>query len=161
MTQGKIDAADPLFREAFSTSLRTLGDENPDTLISAKFVAASMVAEGKYAGAEQLLAPFETTTRAAFTGTNARRVGAFLMVLGKARAGQGKFAAAEPNLLEAQPILLATRGPQHPETRECTQAIIDLYSAWNGTDPGKGHDAKASDWKSKLKELDTPALVTG
>jgi hypothetical protein len=77
------------------------------------------------------------------------------MNLGKARTGLGQFADAETDLLEAQPIFVKTRGPKHKETRECTQAVIDLYTAWDAAERGKGYDAKAAEWKRKLVAAET------
>jgi hypothetical protein len=27
---------------------------------------------------------------------------------------------------------------------------VDLYTAWHATQPGKGYDTKAAEWKAKL-----------
>ena len=37
--------------------------------------------------------------------------------------------------------------------RDCIQAIVDLYTAWNTAEPGKGYEAKAAEWKRKLDKL--------
>jgi hypothetical protein len=44
------------------------------------------------------------------------------------------------------------RGPTHKDTLVCVQGLIDLYTAWNAAEPGKGHDAKAAQWKAKLEK---------
>jgi hypothetical protein len=53
-------------------------------------------------------------------------------------------------LLEANQVSVKLRGADHPETRKCLQAIVDLYVAWHAAQPGKGFDAKAAEWKAKL-----------
>jgi hypothetical protein len=79
------------------------------------------------------------------------------MTLGKARMNLHEFAAAESNLLEADSIFRITRGPAHKDTLESSQAIIDLYTAWNAAEPDKGYDAKAAEWKTKLDAGSQPA----
>jgi hypothetical protein len=39
--------------------------------------------------------------------------------------------------------------------RECTQALVTLYTAWNAAAPGKGYDAQAAMWKRKLDAPET------
>lgn len=78
------------------------------------------------------------------------------MNLGMARTGLREFAAAEAKLLQSHPIFVQTRGPTHKETRECTQALLDLYTAWHAAEPGRGRDAKAATWKAKLEAMKSP-----
>jgi hypothetical protein len=82
---------------------------------------------------------------------------------GKARAGlakkPGEFATAEADLLEAQGILVKLRGEKGKETGEWTQGLVDLCVAWDRAEPGKGYDAKAGEWKTKLpKTAVAPSL---
>jgi hypothetical protein len=72
-----------------------------------------------------------------------------LMRPGKARTGLNQFGAAEANLLEAHPLWVKTRGEAHKDTRNCIQAIVDLFTAWHAAQPDKGYDAKAAEWKAK------------
>src|SRR5262249_2087894 len=92
--------------------------------------------------------------RKALTGAQGWRVAAMLTALGRARAAlpfdSARFALAEANLLEGRTIFVSTRGESHIDTRHCTQAVIDFYSAWDKAEPGKGYDAKAALWKAKL-----------
>ena len=150
LAEQKLSEAEPYLREALAMRRRLLGEDRPDTLVSISFLGALLVAQRKYREAERMLVPMEPASRAAFPGEDAARLGAFLMFLGKARTGLGELAAAETNLLEAQPILLKMRGPKHKSTRDCTQALIDLYAAWNTAERGKGYDVKAAEWKLKL-----------
>lgn len=60
------------------------------------------------------------------------------------------------NLLEAHPIYLQSLGPTQKDTLDCVQAIVDLYTAWDKAEPGKGYDAKAAEWQAKLPS-DKPA----
>ena len=31
-----------------------------------------------------------------------------------------------------------------------TEFLVDLYEAWHAAEPGKGYDAKATEWRAKL-----------
>ncbi len=104
----------------------------------------------RYAEAVELLAPAEPIARQAFTGAYGAWLARLLLNLGRARGGLGEFAAAERGLLEAQPLFEQTLGPKHRDTRGCAQAVVELYVAWDQAEPGKGHDAKAASWRSKL-----------
>ena len=36
------------------------------------------------------------------------------------------------------------------------QAMVDLYTAWEQNEPGKGHAAQAQEWTSKLGQAAAP-----
>jgi tetratricopeptide (TPR) repeat protein len=151
--QDKLNQAEPFMREALAKNRRVLGEEHPETLSSVSAMGKLLSLEGKYAEAIQLLAPFETAHRKAFQTDNRGRLGTFLMRLGKARLKLDEFAAAQANLLEAQPLMVNDSSVKPERKLECTQDIIDLYTAWSAKEPGKGYDAKAADWKKKLDAL--------
>jgi hypothetical protein len=77
-------------------------------------------------------------------------------LIGKCRAKMAKtpaeFAAAEANLLESRSVFAKNRGDNDVETRRATQDLLDFYTAWEKADPGKGHDAKADEWKKRRSE---------
>ena len=159
--QGKLADAEPFFREALEKSRRVLGEEHPNTLISINNLGRLLQDQGKQQQAINLLAPVVPSARNAFTGGNARRLADCLTILGRARVSVGFdvewFALAESNLLEAHPIYLAAKdcGPAHKDMLACVQGLVDLYSAWHATEPGKGYDAKATEWKEKLDAATT------
>ena len=154
--QGRLAEAEPFHSEALEKRRRTLGEEHPETLGSASLMVRLKLDQDQFREALDLVAPYEPAARKAFTGGNAPRLADFLTAFGRARAGVGfdaeRFALAEANLLEAHPIYLAAkdRGPTHKDTLECVRALVDLYTAWNAAEPGKGHDARAAEWKSTL-----------
>jgi eukaryotic-like serine/threonine-protein kinase len=152
--QGKLSEAEPYIREAVEKNRRVLGEEHPYTLIWISQMGSLLLAQGKLAEAVATLAPTEDKVRKAFTDSHAYRVARLLTNLGRARAGlakdPGEFALAESNLLEAYGIYLKTPGPDPKESRGCIQALADLYAAWDKSEPGHGHDAKATEWKSKI-----------
>ena len=60
------------------------------------------------------------------------------------------FATAEANLLEAHANFVQAPGPFPKDTRDSVQALVDIYTAWDKTEAGKGYVAKAAEWKAKL-----------
>ncbi len=154
--QGRLAEAEPYLREDLEKSRRTLGEEHPDTLVSLRLLVRLKLDQGRAREALDLITPYEPAARKAFTDGNARRLADFLTGFGRARVGVGydaeRFALAESNLLEAHPIYVAAkdRGPTHKDTLECARALVDLYSAWDAAEPGKGYDAKAAEWRAKL-----------
>jgi len=153
--RGDLESAEPLFRESLEMRERLLGKENRDTLFSVILMGGLRVAQGNHADALTLLAPIEGKAREVFTGGNAYKLASLLKNLGKARAGLAKtdadFAAAEANLLEAHADFVKAPGPFPRDTRDSIQALADYCSAWDKADPGKGYDAKAAEWRSKLE----------
>jgi UDP-N-acetylglucosamine 2-epimerase len=69
--------------------------------------------------------------------------------LGQALAGQGKFAEAEPLVVEAFQQLQTNErrlaGNSSGMVREALDAVIALYTAW-------GKPEKVAEWKAKLSE---------
>ncbi len=153
--QGKLGEAEPYYREALQTCSRVLGDAHPYTLVSIGKMGSLFVAQGRHAEAIELLEPAEAAIRATFTGNNARFLVQLLLNLGRARAGLGfdpdRFAVAQANLLEAHNLSAATRGEEHRDTRDSSQALAELYEAWARAEPGKGHEAQAVLWYQALK----------
>jgi hypothetical protein len=132
---------------------RVLGEDNQLTLLATATLGGLLVDQHKDAEAEALLAASTAAARKTLPEEQPLQFGFFLMNLGRAQIGTRAFAAAQANLLEAQPILLKNMGPKGRYTRPCTQAIVDLYTAWNMAEPGKGYDAKGAEWKRKLDAL--------
>jgi hypothetical protein len=46
---------------------------------------------------------------------------------------------------------VSSRGEKHKETRECIQALVDLYKARQTAEPGRGYDVRAASWAAKLR----------
>jgi len=154
--EGKLDEAEPFVREAVELSRRAQGEHGSKTEIAIGDMGGWLLALHRFAEAETLLAPFEAESRSASTRSYELAHPLILLNLGRARTALRRFAAAEDDLLSAQsgfdnqPRMVRHR-------RKCAQAFVDLYTAWNLAEPGRGHDAKASEWKRKLDVLVTAA----
>ena len=148
--EGRPHEAEKYFREAMEKCRRVLGEDHPNTLITTINTGSVLEEQGDDAGAVKLLSSVEARARQAFTGAYARWLAKLLKHLGRGRAGLGEVAAAEANLLEARSTSAAARGEEHKDTHECTQALVDFYTARNAAEPGKGYDAKAASWAARL-----------
>jgi tetratricopeptide (TPR) repeat protein len=156
----KPQDAEPFLRDVVTRAQRKLGPEHLITLTAITSLSSALVDQARFKEAIELLIPAEKATRKVCTGSNARALAVLLMNLGKARATIREFAVAEAELLESQSVFATSRGPRHKETIECTRALAEFYAAWDAYEPGKGHDAKAKEWRVKLDEASratTPA----
>jgi tetratricopeptide (TPR) repeat protein len=153
---GKLAEAETTLREALERSRRTFGAEHTFTLGTKIRVGQILASRGSATEAITLLAPIEATARAKYTGPEAHRVARLLLGLGKARITLAKtpkdFDAATANLVESRDLYVKIRGPEHSETRACTQALADAYAARDKAEPGKDYGAKAAEWKAKLRK---------
>ena len=129
--------------------LKLFGYESLDTLISVNSLGGLLLAKQRNKEALETLVPAESAARQVL-GSSARKH-RFLLNLGTAQGRTGDFAAGEATLIEAQSAAAKLRGESHRDTRNCNQALIDLYSAWHVAQPGKGYDAKAAEWRTKLE----------
>ncbi|HEV2606468.1 MAG TPA: tetratricopeptide repeat protein, partial [Xanthomonadaceae bacterium] len=128
LVEGKLAEAEPYLREGMEKSRRVLGNENGSTLFAIATLGKLLVDQGKHAEAESLLAPSEAAARKTLGEDGPPQFALFLLSLGEARAGLGKFAGAQADLLEAQSIYLRTAHPNGKYPRECIQALVDLYT---------------------------------
>ena len=148
---GRPAEAETYYRDAMEKCRRVLGPEHPNTFITTINTGGALQARGKNADAEKILDGVEPAARKAFTGANVRWVAKLLARRGMARTALGRLDAAEKDLLEAYPLYVSSRGEDHRETRECVQALVDLYTARQAAEPGRGWDLKAAAWSEKLR----------
>jgi tetratricopeptide (TPR) repeat protein len=149
--KGKLAEAEPYYRDALEKRRRILGEQHQSTLISIRDMGSLWIDEGKPGAAAALLAPAEAAMRKEFTGENAYWLAKYLLSLGMARSALGQYADAEANLIEARSILASSPYPKEP--RDCSRALADLYTAWNRVEPGKGYDAKSTEWARQAQLL--------
>jgi tetratricopeptide (TPR) repeat protein len=158
--EGKLDQAEAYEREALDKSRRGLGEDSLFTLNAASLAALVLDSKGDYAEAEKLLAPIEAGVRRRFVGSYSFMRATYFLRLGIAHTGLRDYAGAETELLEAQSIAAQTHNITHTDDiRDCTRALAALYKAWDKADPGKGHGARATEWKDRADALGAPATA--
>jgi serine/threonine protein kinase len=152
--EARFDQAETVEREALRRARLALGENNPITLVATNLTAMVLEKKGEDAQAEQLLAPRDAAFSRTFNGSRAFIRVSYLIVLGRAHTGLGKYTTAQSELFEAQSMLQQTHNVTHADdVRDCTQALVALYTVWNKAEPGRGYDAKGAQWKSKLDAL--------
>ncbi len=147
---GQLPQAEALFREVFERRVRLKGHEHSATIESLSDLASVLVERGESAQALELLTSREAAARAVFQGSNNSELGQYLMTLGEAQAGQGRFKAAELNLLEAHANLGNAPGTEQGPLQNSEQALVTLYRAWDAAEPNRGHAEQAAKWQQSL-----------
>src|SRR5262249_21420735 len=71
-------------------------------------------------------------------------------LLGASLAEQGRYAEAEPLLLESVAVLRSAQGVPSNRVRQAMERVITFYNAW-------GKSEKAAVWRLKLLDFDFPA----
>ncbi len=148
--QHRLAEAEPNFRVVMERAGQTLGAAHPITMSATTNLADVLNQQKRFEEAAGLLAGAEIVARQNANTTSERSLASILTKLGQARAGLKQLGEAEAKLLEAHRLWLKTRGEASPDTRNCTRALADLYTAWNAAQPGQGYDAKAAAWAAKL-----------
>ncbi len=147
--QGKLSEAEPYLREVLEGRRRLLGDENPKTLTSIHNLSGLLRDLGRLEEAEAHGAEAVAAARTALPDRH-WRTAVFLAGHGSTLLKLGRHADAEAALLEAHEIFESALGPDHERTVKVVNNLIDLYTAWREAEPGKGYDAKAAEWRTKL-----------
>ena len=129
---------------------RVLGHDQMWTLNVTGNMGALLNAMGRYDEAADVLQPEESRARRVFVGGNRRYLGIYLSRLGETLTGKGAFSAARKLLLEAHELVAEGFVYDHDNTTNTVNRLISLYDAWHTTEPGKGYDAKAAEWRAKL-----------
>jgi non-specific serine/threonine protein kinase/serine/threonine-protein kinase len=160
--QGKLAEAEPYLREALEKFRRVLGKEHPETLVSASNLGTLFQAQGKPVEAEILFREVLEARNRSLAPSDWLIASARLN-LGGSLLGQKKFAEAESLLIDGYGGFAAAKNtPRKPRDflRETCENIVKLYESWDSSEPGKGYDTKAAEWKTKLKALQpaTPEL---
>lgn len=148
--QNKLSEAETTLRTVVEKAGAALGKGHPIAVSANVYLGVLLSRQKRYAEAAQLFATIEPFVRKTSTTAGQILLAILLRGLGQARIELKQFEAAEANLLEAHPIWVKLRGETHTDTRDCVRTIVDLYTAWHAAQPGKGHDAKAGEWKAKL-----------
>jgi tetratricopeptide (TPR) repeat protein len=147
--QARLAEAEPLYREALELRRKSRPVGHPDRIQSLNNLALLLREQGKLSETEplfrELLAEVERTyAKGSGQAANTR------LALGSTLTGLNRYAEAEVALLEAEPVLATARGVPPGRHEKCLEALAQLYIAWEESEPGQGHAAKAEQWKNRL-----------
>ena len=78
-----------------------------------------------------------------------------MSLLGESLSGQGKFAEAEPLLIDANAGLTDAAGTipavvRETRLRKSIERLATLYGSWDAADPDEAHAEKAAQYRAKL-----------
>jgi tetratricopeptide (TPR) repeat protein len=153
-TAKRHDQSIPLFDEAFRHRRQLSGPDHPETLLIALGLGSNLVAVGSFERAEAMLR--ENVALAANKHPTAWFTSHMRCVLGASLVGQGKYADAEPLLVQGYEGLKERAGKM-PKARanrvrvEAVESLIRLYDALQSPD-------EAAKWKRELETLREAAV---
>jgi non-specific serine/threonine protein kinase/serine/threonine-protein kinase len=145
---GRHDEAEALALRALEISTRVLGEDHPDTIVSLANCGNLLRGRGKFDEALVLLKRAVDASKRALSPDNPGTAYALGWYSG-CLASLKRSDEAEAALLEAHTLIETIQGPQSPIASQMKQQLEMLYDAWHKAEPGKGHDAKAAEWKAK------------
>ena len=148
LDQHKFADAEPYLREVLEIRRRTLGDDSVDTLVSIGNLGTLLRDAGRLAEAEPLYREALDNRRRVLSDEHPHTL-VSIGNMGILLSRKGSHAEAEPFLLESFEKRARTLGDTHPLTVAAIGALADLYAAWDAAEPGKGHGAKAAEWKAR------------
>jgi serine/threonine protein kinase/Tfp pilus assembly protein PilF len=144
--EGRYDEAEKLLVSCVAAKQRVLGPEHPYTLDSIANLARVYDGQRRYseaaALAQRAVAGWER-----LKVTDRAELGDARLALGRAFAGLRRYRDAERELLEAERVLSREKTPRHRATLE---ALAAMYTSWEGSDPGRGHEGQAAVWRARL-----------
>jgi serine/threonine protein kinase/tetratricopeptide (TPR) repeat protein len=141
--RGRNAESEPPFREEIDLIRRARPNSHQELGMALYQLAFAVRDQGRLEEAESLFRQTITEFKAAFPEPD-WHMGNTLKGYGELLSRMHRFPEAEAKLREAEPILSADA------YMYLVPAYVELYTTWNSVDPGKGYDAKAASWRSKL-----------
>jgi tetratricopeptide (TPR) repeat protein len=145
LAQGKLDAAEALYREALERSSRVLGDDHPERLTAMNNMGVVLQKQAKF---EEALPLFEELYRRAAVGRlPPADVAMAISGYGPSLATVGKYEQAFEPLTVAYEHLKSAGMEKHVRTREVVAALARVCHHANR--PGE-----AARWRAELAALE-------
>ncbi len=143
--KGDLEGAEARIRESVEMSRRLKGDTHPEVGLRLINLARVLLTKGDPAAAEPVIREALEIYRGAERGR--RREIYAEGVLGAVLAGQGRYAEAEPLILEAHRQLVELQGAGARLPRHMLEYLADLYRAW-------GREDRAAEVRRQLEQLE-------
>jgi hypothetical protein len=115
---------------------------HPGTASTLAWLGKLLVARGDPQGAEPLLREALASRQAAFPPDD-WRVAEAGSLLGGGLVALGRYAEAEPLVVEGYRTLKQKRGAAYRRSRQALGRVVELYDAW-------GRSAEAARWRAEL-----------
>jgi tetratricopeptide (TPR) repeat protein len=127
-SQGKYEAAEPLYVRCLEDSTRILGAEHPDTLSTVNNLAALYESQGKYEVAEPLYVRcLDDSARILGADHPDTLISANNLAL--LYKSQGKYETAEPLYVRCLDVSTRILGAEHPSTLTSVNNLAGLYES--------------------------------
>jgi len=147
-TRGELDAAEPLLRESLALRRTFYGDDHPRVARALSNLARLHSDRGAHETALPLYREALRIRQQALPDGHEAIAGDQTR-LGVSLTALGRYAEAEPHLLQAHAALTDARGADHAHTQYIGQRLVALYEAW-------GRPDKAGAFRTPLEEGAVP-----
>ena len=152
--RGDYVAAQPLLSKSLEIRRRTLGNNHPDIARTLFNLAVLIEQIERWSEAEGYSREAESIWAALDYEDLYRQFN--LNLLGGILTGQGRFAEAEPLLLQSYDSLQGVARLSPAQWSGIVARFVRLYEGWDLAEPGKGYGEKAAELRAKLEQLNTP-----
>lgn len=138
--RGKLDEAETLYRRVVDLTAQSVGRNHPESFGPLNNLAMLLKSKGAY---DESMALFDELLEhaEAVLPEGHYFLGIFRGNAGECRMLAGRLDEAEPLLLDAERILRASLGGDHPRTVKAVERLADLYGRW-------GRDDEAERWRN-------------
>ena len=144
--QGKLDAAESMFRQSLAIAQRTLGADQTDTVKIETNLGDLLATRGGLQESEGWLRESLRARRKILPADHPDIFDSEAR-LGGVLALEGRFQEAEPLLLSAWHGMENVSAAQLPRKRLVLEKIVEMYAAWNRRAPDAGKAKLVADWK--------------
>ena len=138
--QGRVREAEPLLREALALARRRYGRSHPKTATSMINLGILLRRMDRLRDAERWLRRGLALRRATLPADHPQ-IAVGQRELGASLTARGRFADARPLLRQSYTRLRRERGPEHEDTRQALQRLVQLYEAWKKPDSAATYEA--------------------
>ncbi len=128
--EGDYETAETMLNEALAMNQRILPGDHPDIAITQSGIAVLMLETDRAEVALEMAAAAGESLTTAY-GADHWRTGWALALEGASLTALGRFADAEPPLIQAHKTLSSSSGARESQVASCLQYLVNLYTAWN------------------------------
>ncbi len=144
--QGRLSEAESCLSDAVERTRRVNGEDHPTTLKASGNLASVLRVLHNLPEAEALSRDTLERLRRV-KGEEHPDTAVAQLRLGEVLRDLARYRDAEEHLLLAEPVLRRGPGGLSARVRECDEALAVLYENWHSSEPGKGYDVKATQWR--------------
>ena len=158
-SQGRYEAAEPLYVQALELSQRLLGQAHPAVASSLNNLAGLYESQGRYEAAEPLyVQALELSQR--LLGQAHPAVATSLNNLAELYRSQGRYEAAEPLYVQALELSQRLLGQEHPDVATSLNNLAGLYESQGRYEAAEPLYVQALELKQRLLGQAHPAVAT-